>query len=238
MLEDIVVVTVRIVTFIPIVIFLAILMGKRAVSEMPVFDFLILMILASLVGADLGNPDIHHAPTVAAVIAIFLLQRAVSSWAIRFRRFGKLITFEPTLVVENGKLLAQNIRSIKYSVDNVLQLLREKGVFNVDDVSLAIIEASGELSVLKKPAKDTPTNELVATSIPRKASIAYPLIIDGIISKDMLTHVGLTEEALRAHLEAKGVIRLEDVFLCTINQQGDILLSYSFEKPEPSPVEH
>ncbi|WP_059106040.1 DUF421 domain-containing protein [Shouchella shacheensis] len=193
MATELLTVLLRIVTIFPLVLTLALVMGKRAIGEMPVFDFLVVVILASVVGADIADPNIHHGPTILAIIAICLLQRLVSTLAIRYRPFGKRITFEPTVVIEDGKILTRNLKALRYSVDNVLQMLRGEGVFHLSDVQLAIIEASGELSVLKKPAKDTPTSEQLSIQVPEKAPLSYPLIIDGKVQKEMLQKFGLTE---------------------------------------------
>lgn len=238
MATDITIVLIRILTIFPLVLFLSMMMGKRAIGEMPIFDFLIILSLSSVVGADIANPDINHIPTVAAIVAITILQRIVSTLSIRFRAFGKWITFEPTVVIEDGKFLVKNIRSIRYSVDDIFQLLRTKGAFNVQDVELAIIEANGEISILKKPAKDTPTASQLSISTPMQADITFPLIIDGVVSKEMLDYVGLNEKTLRTQLEAKGIIQLEDVFLCTMTRGGNITLSYQTDGSRISPIQH
>ncbi|MDV2583614.1 DUF421 domain-containing protein, partial [Alkalibacillus haloalkaliphilus] len=69
------------------------------------------------------------------------------------RKIGKKITFESTLVIQDGKLLVENLKGIRYTIDNVLQMLRQKNIFDISDVKIAIIEANGQISVLKKENK-------------------------------------------------------------------------------------
>src|SRR5690606_24838184 len=121
-----------IVTIIPLLLFTTLFMGKRAIGELPVFDFLIVIILGALVGADIAEPDIKHLPTAFAIIAIGVFQRIVTRWKISNRKIGRLLTFEPTVVLQNGKFVNENLKKIRYSIDNILQMLREKDVFDIN----------------------------------------------------------------------------------------------------------
>lgn len=160
-------------------------LGKRAVVELPVFDFLIVLILGALVGADIADPDIEHLPTAIAIIAIGLFQRIVTNWKISNRKIGRLLTFEPTVVVQNGKFVYKNLREIRYSIDNILQMLREKNIFDINEVETTIIEANGALSVLKKSQKNAVTLEDMNITKPT-STISFPVIVEGTIYADVL----------------------------------------------------
>lgn len=121
-------------------------MGKRSIGELPVFDFLVILALGAVVGADIADPKIEHLHTAVAIVLIGLLQRGVSILAIKVRKFGKMITFEPTVVIHNGGLIEENLKKVRYSIDNILQMLREKDTFSLDEVELAVLEANGRLS--------------------------------------------------------------------------------------------
>lgn len=146
-MKDMLLILGRIVTIIPLLLFTTLFMGKRAIGELPVFDFLIVIILGALVGADIAEPDIKHLPTAFAIIAIGIFQRIVTRWKISNHKIGRLLTFEPTVVLQNGKFVNKNLKKIRYSIDNILQMLREKDVFDINEVETAIIEANGALSV-------------------------------------------------------------------------------------------
>lgn len=150
LLKDLLIVLGRIVTILPLLLFTTIYMGKRTIGELPIFDFLIIIILGAVVGADIADPEIKHLPTAFTIVMIGLLQKLVSHLKIKNRKFGKLITFEPTLVIKDGNFLVKNMSKIGYSIDNILQMLRGKDIFDPAEVDLAIIEADGAMSVLKK----------------------------------------------------------------------------------------
>ena len=196
-------------------------MGKRAIGELPVFDFLIIVILGAVVGADIADPEIKHLPTAVAIISVALLQKLVARLKISKRKIGRLITFEPTIIVQDGKILNKNLKKIHYSIDNILQMLREKDVFDISEVETAIIEASGNMSVLKKPEKCNVTREDM--NIPMKTStIAYPIIMEGEIYSQVLSYLGLNEAWLKEQLKNRKIINIKDVFFASINQKHEL----------------
>ena len=81
-IKDILIIFARILTILPLLLFITLFMGKRAIGEIPVFDFLIVIILGALVGADIADPNIEHFPTALAIIFIGIFQRVVANLKI------------------------------------------------------------------------------------------------------------------------------------------------------------
>lgn len=228
-LIDILIVLVRLITILPLLLVVILFVGKRAIGEIPVFDFLIIVTVGSLIGADIADPSVNHIPTAIAVVAIGGIQKVVAKWKIFHRRFGKLITFQPTIVVQDGKLLPDNLKKISYSIDNILQMLREKDVFDINEVETALIEASGSMSVLKKARKNTVTIEDMG--LDKHSSLTIPVIIEGSVYADVLKFLGLNEIWLHKQLTSQG-IDLRDVFFGSINHQKELQLSMKVEQEE------
>ncbi|MCP8617308.1 DUF421 domain-containing protein [Salirhabdus salicampi] len=210
----------RIITILPLLLWVTLFMGKRAIGELPVFDFLIIVILGAVVGADIADPNIKHFQTAVAIVAIGLLQRFVANLKVSKRLLGRYITFEPTVIIYNGRLLQRNLKDIRYSIDNVLQMLREKEIFDLKDVKMAVIEANGSLSVLKKPEKQTVTNEDMGIS--KLSTIAYPVVIEGRVYEKTLQRFDVDEQWLQSQFKTKGIEDVNDVFFASINAQHDL----------------
>ncbi|SDH03245.1 Uncharacterized membrane protein YcaP, DUF421 family [Alteribacillus persepolensis] len=232
-LKDIVLVYGRILTILPVVLAVAIFMGRRAIGELPIFDFLIIITLGAVVGADIADPSIHHIPTAAAVVAIGVLQRLVAHWKITSRTVERLITFEPTIVVYDGVLLKHNLQHIDYSIDNILQMLREKDVFDIRDVRLAIVEANGALSVLKKTEKNPVTTGDMG--IQKQSAVAYPVIIDGEVHEPVLKHLHVDYLWLRQQLIQHGIEDVSQVFFASINPSLKLHISLKNNSTTPVP---
>ncbi|ADC49024.1 hypothetical protein BpOF4_04800 [Alkalihalophilus pseudofirmus OF4] len=215
--KELFILIIRIITIIPLLLFITLKMGRRSIAELPVFDFLIIITLGAVVGADLADPDIDHLHTAAAVVFIGIFQIIVATLKISNRTFGKMLTFEPAVVIYNGIFLIENLKQIRYSIDNVLMMLRENDVFDVSEVELAIIEANGTLTVHKKPDKKPLTRADANVAAPH-SELALPVIIDGYLYKDVITHLEVSEEWVYQQLEELGVPRIEDVFFASLNK--------------------
>lgn len=216
------VIVVRIFTIFPLLLSMTLFMGRRSVGELPVFDFLIILSLGSVVGADIAEPDIAHLPTAFAVVVIALLQKTVAVATVKIRSFGRLVTFEPIVMVHEGVVQFQNLRRAKYSVDNILQMLREEQVFDIALVHLAVLEANGKLSVMLRPV-NTPvtTGQLGLEAEP--ADIAYPVVIEGRLQPSVLAYLKLTDEWIYQQLQSQSA-KLEDVFLGSVNKDKQLAL--------------
>lgn len=225
----------RIITIMPLLLFVTLYMGKRAIGELPVFDFLIIVILGAIVGADIADPDIKHLPTAVAIISVALLQKFVAYLKISKRKIGHVITFKPTVIIQNGKLLNENLKSIRYSIDNILQMLREKDIFDISEIETAIIEASGNISVLKTPEKSFITREDM--KIPKKtSSITYPIIIEGKIYTQVLSFLNLDESWLIKQLQNHKISDIHNVFFASINNDHELQISLHNEDNVKVPI--
>ncbi|PAF23167.1 DUF421 domain-containing protein [Terribacillus saccharophilus] len=237
LIHDNLIVLARIITIIPLMLAVTLFMGKRAIGEMPVFDFMIIVILGALVGADIADPEIEHFPTAVAIILIGLFQKAIVKWKISNRKIGNLLTLGPTIVIQDGILLYENMRKIQYSIDNILFMLRQKDVFDVRDVETAIVEPNGTLSVLKKPNKLPATREDLKLQ-QHPSAIAFPVISDGYIHNDTLTHFNLDEEWLRKQLAEQNIIGMNQVFFASMSHPNSLHISLKDRKLNVPPIKH
>ncbi|WLR56932.1 DUF421 domain-containing protein [Mesobacillus subterraneus] len=207
----------RVVTILPLMLFATLFMGRRSIGELPVFDFLILLAFGAVVGADIADPKIPHIHTGIAIILIALLQKLVAYLKIKNRKIGHILTFEPITVIHEGKFIVENLRKTQYSIDNILLLLREKDIFNVQDVRMGILEGNGNLSIMKKTEKATVTLEDMNLSKSAE-DFAMPLIIDGKLYKKILYRLNLDEKWLMDKLAEESIHNLKDVFFASITE--------------------
>ncbi|WP_258000423.1 DUF421 domain-containing protein [Bacillus sp. Marseille-P3661] len=227
----------RIVTILPFLLFITIFMGKRSVGELPVFDFLVVLVLGSVVGADIADPKIEHIHTIVAIIVIALLQKVIIRIKLKNSKIGKLLTFEPTIVIYNGEFQRENMEKINFSIDNVLQKLREKNVFHVKDVEIAIIEANGSMSVRSIPEKETvKAGDLKILAKP--AGYEFPVILDGVIQTDLLTRLNKDKIWLINQLNSMKIPDETRVFYGGLNSKGELNISLKKQQDQTPPIYH
>lgn len=222
--SDLLQIAVRVFTILPLMLFVTLFMGRRSVGELPVFDYLIIITLGSVVGADIAEPKINHIYVAFAVIVIGILQKLFAELTIRNQKFKGLTTFDPVVVIKDGILIVKNIKKIKYSLENILELLREYGIFNLTEVSIALIEANGRLSVYKKPEL-APVSLQDLNITKSGGGIAYPVIKEGRVLQQVLNDLHITEDWLYAQLKNQGIDTPKAVFFATVDDNRQVYIS-------------
>ncbi|KXL52241.1 hypothetical protein CLNEO_24060 [Anaerotignum neopropionicum] len=219
----------RVVTILPMFLAITLLTGRRKIGELPVFDFLSLIAVGAVVGADIADPDIEHLPTAYAVVLIMLLHYIYSIVLIKSRKVAKLLTFGPVVLIENGQFVKGNMKNSKYSIDNILTLLREKDVFDLNEVEFAILESTGQLSVLKKSQYKpiTPREIKINTDY---VGLSIPLIVEGKIYKENLERLNHDEKWLSSQLKNSNIASEKEVFYAAVNTKGELYISVGKEK--------
>ncbi|PSL50407.1 uncharacterized membrane protein YcaP (DUF421 family) [Salsuginibacillus halophilus] len=226
MLEDNLLILGRIITIFPLLLAAAIFMGKRSISELPIFDFLIILSLGSVTGADIADPSISHTHTAFAIIAIALLQKLVVNGMLRMSWLKKRITFSPTVVIENGVLLENSLKSIHYSAENILQLLRAQGIFDIRDVQTGVLEGTGSLSV--KPYDNArPLRFQDKADAPAVTVTTYPIFVDGRWAETTLQSLGLSKQ----HVENTLGRSVDQSFIVFAGEDGSLFMSPKDAQP-------
>lgn len=211
------------------VLFLAValILGKRHIAEMSVLDVITLITLGSVAGADLADPKVPHGPTILAVVLIALFHVAITKLTLKRRIVGRWLSFDPTVVIQRGVILKDNLDKLRYPVDKLISHLRLANVFDLAEVTYAILEPDGQLSVQKNPS----------TSSNRPPELPLAVIMEGRISRANLRALGLTEPWLRAELGRSGYVEHE-VFLAMATPSGQFYLSPNRIKEPAERIDH
>jgi len=125
------------------------LTGKREVGQMTPFDLTLLLLLSNSVQNAMTGPDTSLAGGAVAALVLLVLNYMLAEVSGLNRRFRKLIQGSPTLLIHNGKCITAHIAKEHISMDELNRALREHGVSCIEDVSLAVLEVDGAISVLK-----------------------------------------------------------------------------------------
>lgn len=205
-------------------LFLVLKTGRRKIAELPVYDFLSIIVLGSVIGADIAEPNIPHLPVLFAVVLIIALQYLVSSLLINNKKIAHKITFGPTVIIQNGQFIKANMKRLKYSIETVLMVLREKDIFDLNEVEYAIVEGSGSISVLKKP-QYLPLTPSDMKLKPDAKGLPLPLIIDGKVQDGNLQQLKRDRSWLAAELAQAGIPDFSEVFYADCTREGRLYIS-------------
>ncbi|MFS1513588.1 DUF421 domain-containing protein [Chengkuizengella sp. SCS-71B] len=195
------------------------LLGNRQISELNYFQYIVGITIGSLAG--FSSIDFLNwgtgliALTVWALVAFFIEKLLLKSKKIRDLMEGK-----GTTLIKDGKILEDNMHKVKYNTDDLLSQLRKKNAFNVADVEFAVLETSGDLSVLLKKENQPITPQHLGLKLPNEQE-SQTVIMDGNVINEPLASIGLNREWLHTELEKLGVT-IENVFLAQVDNYGEL----------------
>ena len=179
------------------------IMGKRQIGQMEASEFVVTMLVANLASIpmqDSGIPLYSGLVPILTVLGTELVLTGFSLWSVRFRR---LLCGKPVIVIENGKVLQQNLRATRVTMDELMGHLREKDVLDIRTVQYAILETNGNLSVFPYPA-EVPASAREAGIKPSKRYLPVTIIEDGYLFRENLALSGKDEAWVRRILAEKG----------------------------------
>ena len=195
------------------------LLGKRQVGQMEPSEFVVTMLIANLASVPLEDWDIPVWGGLVPMGIVFLCERALSLLCLKSIRLRRLLCGKPVILIENGRLLRENLRRTRINLDELSGHLREQGVLAMETVQFAILETNGSITVFPFP-EFTPANEGPGA---KKQELPYTIISDGHILSGNLALLKKDRNWLLHKLRARGLTP-EDVLLMTLTESGECAL--------------
>jgi len=195
-------------------------MGKRQLGEYSPLDFAVSITVGTIAGAVIVDSRIRLTDAVAAIVLLGGLQMALSWLSLKIRTVHNRLNYRPTVLVENGQIIKGNLRETRLPVEMLLQLLREKGVFDISEVELAVLEPHGKLSVLKK-AEFLPLTPSRLNIPVNPNNILRPVVLEGELKEDVLKKMGFSAEQI-ASFKAHYNDSLPEVFVAFMDQNRQL----------------
>lgn len=220
MSEPLVVVVRGLIAFVTLFLY-ARLLGKRQISQLSTFDYVVGISIGSLAATltvDLSSRALPHWIGLTLWVGLAYVLQVIT---VRWQHLAKFINGEPTIVIQNGKILGRNLKRIHYSVSELLEQLRQKNIFSPADVEFAILESGGQLSVLPRSQLQPVTPQDLQMSTPYKG-LPTELIVDGVVLDRNLQSVHLDRDWLQSQLAAHGIQSPRQVLYAALDTQGKL----------------
>lgn len=209
--------------------FLTKILGKTQISQITAFDFISALILGELIGNALYDDHVGI-PQIAFVVVIWGGLMYVTEFITqRFKGSRYFLEGSPEIVMYKGMLIRDVMKKNKLDVNQMLQLLRAKDIFSLEEVEYAILEANGTLSVLKKSEFQSPTRKDMKLA-PLPNPLPITLVNDGEIIYDNLLEKNLTEEWLMEELSKQGYTNIKDIFHVEYQKDQELLVFPVFNR--------
>ena len=196
------------------------MMGKREIGQLQPFELAISIMIADLASVPMANIGVPIFSGIIPILALLVMHLIISNINLKSINMRKIICGKPTILVYRGKIDEKILKKEKFTINELQERLRGEGVFNLGDVEYAILETSGQISVIQKPDKRT-TTPADFNILPEYEGIPYDLVVDGKVMNDNLKSLGKNYKWLEEQV-AKFGLKPEEAIVVTIDGKGQI----------------
>lgn len=196
-------------------------MRQRQIAILAGHNYLVAAGIVSLAAVRMVNPN----TSLVSGIAIILIYAAANIFISYLDvKIPRLVDRHATILVENGKLIKKNMLDARITIDNLLGQLRLKNIYNLSEISLASVEPTGKINVIKKQ-KELPVTRKQMNLPVKNAVLPTVLIYDGRVQTDNIKNLGLDEKWLDMKMKEKGFTQIKDIFLAMLEGNGTFYIS-------------
>lgn len=202
------------------------MMGKRQIGQMEASEFVVTMLVANLASIPMQDSGIPLFSGFIPIVTVLGMELVLSTLSLRSIRFRKLLCGKPVILIDNGKIIQENLRRTRVTLDELTGHLREKDVLDLKSVQFAILETNGNLSVFPYP-KERPASAREAGIKAGKQYLPITIVSDGKLLRENLQKankdISWVQRVLKQH-----DARIRDTWLLTVDA-GDRVVFYRKE---------
>ena len=206
------------------------IMGRKQISQLTFFDYCVGITIGSIAATMSVDQNVKALNGVMSLIVWGLFPIILAYVGMKSHTFSNITDGKASIIIENGQINEKNMRKNLLNINELMLLLREKNVFKLADVEMAVLETNGELSVLLKADKQ-PVNASMLNMYVKREHGPSILIMDGRPMKQTMEKLGYTEDWLQTEIKKQGAEKISDVFLAQIDSNGQLYVDL-FDRKE------
>ena len=169
---------------------------------------------------DFGIPLVHG---VFPIVTLLCLSMLLSFFSLKSIRFRAIVCGQPTVIIREGRVLQQNMARNRFTVDELFEQLRSQGYSDLSSVKYAILETSGQVSILPYTKASPVTPQVMNLEVPDDVTLPVLLINDGHVMTDNLRASGYDRKWLDRQLSDRRLTSPRQVFLLTVDESGGVV---------------
>lgn len=204
------------------------LMGKREIGQLQPFELAISIMIADLASIPMSDNGIPISNGIIPILGLLVMHLVISMINMKSMKSRAVLCGKPTILIYRGRIDEKALKKERFTLNELQERLRGNNIVNIGDVEYAILETSGQVTVIQKPNKRTTTPEDF-NIMPEYEGIPYDLVVDGKIMKENLKQIQKEEDWLRKQV-AKFHINIEDALIVTYDGKGQIFCQEKEQK--------
>ncbi|MDE7219769.1 MAG: DUF421 domain-containing protein [Oscillospiraceae bacterium] len=198
------------------------LMGKRQIGELEPSELVLTLIISDLAAVPMQDFGIPLVYGVFPIVTLLCISMLLSFFSLKSIRFRGLVCGYPTVIIREGKVLQQNMARNRFTVDELLEQLRSQGYSDLSSVKYAVLETSGQVSVLPYTKASPVTPQVMKLDVQDDVTLPVLLINDGRVMSQNLAASGYDAVWLDKQLKERRLTSPRQVFLMTVDEAGSI----------------
>ncbi|HHT38713.1 MAG TPA: DUF421 domain-containing protein [Mollicutes bacterium] len=209
-------VIVRSVVSLAVLFILTKMLGKKQVSQLSAFDYVIGISMGSIAAEMTINKSVPFFDGVVAMTSYTIIAYLISFLTLKSIVLRRFFTGVPVVLISNGKIIKKNLRRSLIDINDLLEEARSSGYFNLDEVAYAVMETTGYISFLPK-TENRPVTLKDMNLKDTVASLSAAVIIDGKVMEDNLRQIKKDEKWLIKQIKKQGYESPESIILATVD---------------------
>ena len=205
------------------------LMGKREIGQMQPFELAISIMIADLAATPMAETGIPITNGIMPILGLLVMHLVISMINLKSTKAREIICGKPSILIFRGKVDEKVLKRERFTINELEERLRDNNIYKIGDVENAVLETSGQVTVIPKPNK-RPTTPEDFNIEPKYEGIPYDLVVDGKVMYKNLEKLGKNYVWLKKQTEKFG-IKPEDAlivtndgnnqFFCQAKEKGD-----------------
>ena len=192
------------------------IIGKKQVSQLSLFDYVVGISIGNFAAEMTINLDSSEVNGIVAVAIFGIIAFIVSYLTMKSVTIRRFFAGSPTVLVQEGKIVTKNMKKARFDVDDLLEVCRCNGFFNLNEIEYALMEANGEISFLPKVDYKPLTVKDMNLKI-KQDSLVANIILDGKVMINNLKNMNKDEEWLNQQLKVLGYYTVNNIILATLD---------------------
>ena len=208
------------------------LLGKKQVSQLSMFDYVIGISIGNFAAEMTTDLELPYIDGIVAVLVFGLVAYLVSYSTLKSIKLRRFFMGVPTILIQNGKILINGLKRVKFDINDLLEECRSNGYFDISQIEYALMEANGNLSILPK-GEYLPATVKDMNLKPEKQTLCANVIIDSKIMDQNLNNVNKDRKWLMKELKVKGYQELNNILLATLDSNEKLIIYEKNNNIEP-----
>lgn len=201
-----------------VVIFLIRVMGKRQIGELQPAEFVVTMLVSEIASIPMQDNTIPILNSISALFVLVAYEVITSAVSLKSYKFRAFMQGHPIIVIRDGVIDIKALKKMRMSVNDLIGALRQKDVFEISQVSYAIFETNGQISVLLKPENMNATAGDLNLR-PQDEGMPFAVICDGTVIEDAVEQSGIERSKIKSAVSSAGM-EISDVLIMTVTPHG------------------